>query len=515
MRAKLVEFGEIHYGEQFMAETDAATLTFMTSWMGLPLWAWLVLGVLGLYFARMPVHKLVLSILRGLHRLFHLLHRGLHRAEVELRERNHQVLLNMAALQQERALDKEFARVQNIIDQELSDYPALHRALLEQIERIDDDYRQTNEVPPTPPQWLEAIGAVAKTKAASDPAITKVLDDMHATLENACHNALLEYRAATQRRHVGLRRMLPYLRRMDSTLRGLLRSVTKLQDQSGQIDRQMEHYESVRNSADTMQRSLLSSVLGQFAVAAIVLTVAVMAGVVNFHVIDAPLTVMMPTDALVLGLSAHAFAAIALTVLQVMAGVALLESLRVTRLFPMLGAMEERWRKRFTATAGVLVGLIILGQALLAQSAGQLAQTPMLTAEGSLEVATEPTLLPTARVILAMVLPIALGLVAIPLESFIKSGRVVLGHLMVLSLHILLLLTQALMQLLGLVAIAVLRVYDVVIFLPLWVEHRWREARGEGKKPEAAAEAIKSLPHHSGTAAATSDEGAKTKAGEK
>jgi hypothetical protein len=107
-----------------------------------------------------------------------------------------------------------------------------------------------------------------------------------------------------------------------------------------------------------------------------------------------------------------------------------------------------------------------------------------------------------AQMFLGLLLPFVLALVAIPLESFIHSARSVLGGIAVGVLR----LTAYLLRLLGQAADALarllVRIYDLLIFLPLALEHGARSAlqrtpSTEGNAPNAppsASPAVKDAP---------------------
>ena len=79
-----------------------------------------------------------------------------------------------------------------------------------------------------------------------------------------------------------------------------------------------------------------------------------------------------------------------------------------------------------------------------------------------------------AQMGMGFTLPFALVFVAIPLETFMQSLRTVLGLLGIGALRF----TRLLLRLLGStfvhVGTALVRLYDIPIFMPLWIEHRWR-----------------------------------------
>jgi hypothetical protein len=75
-----------------------------------------------------------------------------------------------------------------------------------------------------------------------------------------------------------------------------------------------------------------------------------------------------------------------------------------------------------------------------------------------------------AQMGLGFMLPFALVFVAIPLETLVHSLRTVVGLLAAGSLHLAGLLLRIVGGAIRLVGTVLIKLYDVLIFLPLWVE---------------------------------------------
>ncbi len=121
-----------------------------------PMIAWpvfiLVLIVL-LYLARSQMHRLIKSFSRVTSQALRLASKSLILAERRLKQRNREVLLASGALEVEKELEREFHRVDAVVKRDLQTYPAFHRSMSDLITRIDEDYRKSTEVPPSPPAW--------------------------------------------------------------------------------------------------------------------------------------------------------------------------------------------------------------------------------------------------------------------------------------------------------------------------------------------------------------------------
>lgn len=429
-------------------------------------WALLVAAlILTLYLARQQSHGLVRTLTRSAHGMLKAAALGVERAERQLGERNRLVRLAQAHREQEARLEREFERVEIAFKRDFSKYPAMHHALAEQVARIDEDYQRAADPPPQPPAWLEAIDAVARVPHHDDPAIIRILGDMHATLEHASHHALIEYRVASRKRHKGLLRLLPYWRRVDATLRDVHNTVQTLEQRITTIDQQMDAYRELRTSDKASSRILDASALTRFAVASLLLLLAGAAAVFNHDLLSRGLAPLLDGGA---GpVSSASVTGGFITLLQIGAGLIFLEGFRITRMLPMLESLDELARTRLiTAAAGVLLTLT----ALEASLAFSTARDVLPTLEGEAAAGAPKLVGSLMLMLLGTILPLALALVAIPLEAFLNSARNVLGGIAVLLLRgsaLLLRLTGTAVKASGSI---LLRSYDLVIFVPLWIE---------------------------------------------
>ncbi|OIP99236.1 MAG: hypothetical protein AUK35_08025 [Zetaproteobacteria bacterium CG2_30_46_52] len=87
-----------------------------------------------------------------------------------------------------------------------------------------------------------------------------------------------------------------------------------------------------------------------------------------------------------------------------------------------------------------------------------------------------------AQMGMGFILPFALVFVAIPLESFIQASRTVLGILAVASLRALSFLFTMLANMSGYIGRMLTSIYDLLIFLPLWIEQKIPQKDSKGKK---------------------------------
>lgn len=451
---------------------------------------WFVLLVLVMYFARSPAHFAIRSFSRVIHNSMRLSARAVMRAESRLNERNREVLLAQGREASERIIEREFDRIDATVRRDLAEYPALHRQLSEEITVIDDDYKQSTEVPPEPPAWVKAVDAVAKIPG-KDPMVASILEDIHASMIKANTQAIEEYRKASHKRHEHLKNMMPHWRKVKSVLGQVDKSVNSLLTRSQTIDRHMDEYEGIVKQSDKAVRMLSSSSLTQFFIAAFVLAIAIGGALINFNLIARPLAEMVGGTSHIMGFAINNIAAMVIILVELAMGLFLMETLRITRLFPVIGALNDKIRIRLVWTffsillflACVEAGLAFMRELLMQDAA---ATRAILRGESGAEVVTNSHLWITtaAQMGMGFVLPFALMFVAIPLETFVHSLRTVLGIMGVGLLRVCAWLLRLVGNLVRFLSNAVIQVYDLIIFAPLWVE-RMIKGKQPAKQDEA------------------------------
>jgi hypothetical protein len=438
---------------------------------------WFVLLAVVLYIAREPAHQAITALCRVLHNGMRLSASAVLRAEQWMIQRNKEVLLAQGREAAERMIEREFDRIEATVRRDLAEYPALHRQLSEEITRLDEDYQESIEVPPAPPGWVKAVDAVAKIPAKGDPVVSNILEDIHSSLEKASDDAMDQFRKSSRQRHAILKGMMPHWRKVKQNLGQVNKNVDSLLQRCTAIDRHMEEYENITRQSDRALRTLSSSSLTQFFVAAFVLAVAVGGAAINFNLIATPMSEMVGGTSRIMGYSVSSIAAMVIILVEIAMGLFLMESMRVTRLFPVIGALDDKLRVRmlwasFTILfilAGVEAGLAYMRELLMQDAA---ATRALLRADGGTEIVQNSHLWITtaAQMGMGFILPFALTFVAIPLESFVHSLRTVLGVFAVAALRALVWGLRLAGNLARFAGRMLVSIYDLLIFAPLWLE---------------------------------------------
>ena len=449
--------------------------------------AWFVIAMPFLYAARQPAHELLRALGRLAGGPLRAASHWLLGAARDLRERNRQVLLAHGREEAGQQIAREFERVSLLIRRDLAGYPALQRRLLDEITRVEDDYKKCGEVPPPPPEWLDAVSAVAGVKSGGNELVTRLLEEINRSIKDIHEKTLAEYRRAYDERHKILHGFMPFWRSLDQTLAQADRKITSLTDRAAAIDAHMARFEQIVNQTERAEHALTVSALTQFFVAALVLVVAAGGALINFKLIALPMSEMVGAgDYLTATLRTSEVAALVIIFVEATMGLFLMETLRITHLFPKIHALSDSMRKRmlwiaFTlllTLAGIEAALALMRDMLIAdkqalmQSLATTTGTAPAAAAGDSWLARIPTI---GQIVLGFILPFALAFVAIPLESFIASARTIGGALLVILMRALALGLRLAGSFARQMARVLVTIYDIVIVLPLMLERLVRE----------------------------------------
>jgi hypothetical protein len=445
---------------------------------------WFIVAMPFLYAARAPVHALLRSLGQLAGGPLRMAARALHATADEIRERNRAVLLAQGREETGERIAREFERVAAQVKRDLEGYPALQRKLLDEITRVEEDYRKCGEVPPPSPEWVEAVAAVAKIKSNGNELVQHLLEEINVSIKAIHDKSLAEYRRAYQSRHRILDGFMPFWRSLERTLAQADRKLNGLADRASAIDAQMERYEAIARKSDKAEHALTLSAFTQFFIASLVLAIAAGGALINFKLIALPMSEMVGAgDYLTGSLRTSEVAALVIIFVEATMGLFLMETLRITHLFPRIHNLGESMRRRMLwaafvlllTLAGIEAALALMRDMLIADKQAllqSLAATQPPAAEGWL------TGIPTAgQMLLGFILPFALAFVAVPLESFIHSARTVGGAALVTLVRAAAVVLRVAGQFLRQLCKVLITLYDILIVLPLLAERWARSAR--------------------------------------
>src|SRR3972149_3544452 len=377
-----------------------------------------------LYGARRQAHEFIHALSRTIHSAMRIASRSVMHVEKRLAARNKEVLLAAGEEAVKRIIEREFHRINSVVARDLSGYPTLQHKLKDHITRIDEDYTESTEVPPSPPAWLPAIEAVAKIPPTGDTMVAKVFDS------------------------------------------------------------KMEQYEEIRKGTDKAVRMLSSSSLTQFCIAGFVLLIAIGGAVINFNLIALPMSEMVGGGSYIGPFKTSNVAAMVIIMVEATMGLFLMESLRITKLFPIIGSMEDKMRTRMIwVTFSILFILAAIESSLaymrdmIAADVQALRQT---LADVEVTAGRTDNWLPTVgQMVMGFILPFALAFVAIPLESFVHASRTVMGIVAIGLVRGIAFLLRLIGNISRYTGETLIRIYDLFIFAPLWVERLIHTGKGD------------------------------------
>ncbi len=440
----------------------------------------LVLAVLAmgfLYAARRPMHDLIGSVGAAVGGPLRIGARWLAAAATEMHTRNQAVLLAHGRQETGQRLEREFERLGALVERDLQGYPTLQRKLLDEITRIEEDYKKCGEVPPPPPDWTEAVAAIANVKSTGSELVVKLLEEIKASVNGIHDKAIGEYRKSYEARHKILESFMPFWRSVDKNLVQVQKNMEDLQSTAKAVDAHMAKFEQVNAGTDKAQHALTVSAFTQFAISLLVMAVAAGGAFINFKLIALPMSEMVGAgDYVTSTLRTSEVAALVIILVEASMGLFLLEAMRITHLFPRIANLADRLRRRMmwialillVTLAGVEAALALMRDMLIADKQAllqSLATVQAAPAEGW--VAHIPT---AGQMLLGFMLPFALAFIAVPLESLIHSSRTVGGVLLTALVRALAFALRLLGNVARQASKVLIRLYDVAIVVPLLAE---------------------------------------------
>ena len=451
----------------------------------------IVVGMAFLYVARRPMHELLRSLGQMVGGPLRMAARWLAAAAAEINHRNKAVLLAHGRQEVGQRVEREFERLGAIVTRDLQGYPTLQRKLLDEITRIEEDYKKCGEVPPPPPDWTDAVAAVANVKSAGNELVLRVLEEIKRSVTGIHDKAIGEYRKAYETRHRILGSFMPFWRSVDKNLAQVEKNLASLQSSVTTVDAHMAKYEQINAATDKAQHALTVSAFTQFAIAALVMTVAAGGAFINFKLIALPMSEMVGAgDYITSALRTSEVAALVIIFVEASMGLFLLEAMRVTHLFPRIASLNEVLRRRMLWIAFALLVTLAGVEAALALMRDMLIADKQALLQSLSTVPAGPTegwvgRIPTAgQMLLGFILPFALAFIAIPLESLIHSARTVGGVLLMALVRALALVLRVAGQAVRQASRVLIRLYDVAIVVPLLAERLVRGSRRSGRIAE-------------------------------
>ena len=479
-------------------------MTTWNSWLfwpnhvALSVFALAALAMLFLYAARKPMHGVIYSVCTLVSQSMRFVSRWLFLSAENLRVRNQSVLLAHGQKSAATVIDREFERVGNMIRKDMQEFPALQRKMMEEAARIEDDYHKCGEVPPPPPEWVDALKSVAKIKSGGDIP-RQLLEDINKSIQKIHDKTVAEFRRSYEERQKILKTMQPSWRSVEKLAGEMDKKMLTLQTNAKQIDGQMGKLEDIRAKDNKTEHALTVSAFVQLAISSLVMVIALGGAFINYKLIALPMSEMVgASDYITNNMKTSDVAALVIILMEASMGLFLLESLRITQLFPRIASMDDRMRHRLMIAS--LVFLIILAaiesslalmrDMLIADKASLMRDLASAAPAASNGLLTSIPMI--GQMVMGFVLPFALAFVAIPFENVVHSLRTVIGVFLVQGMRGLGVVLRFAGLLFKRLAKVLELTYDVTIVVPLMIE-RWVIGMRAGSKGDTGSMEEKEL----------------------
>jgi len=232
---------------------------------------------------------------------------------------------------------------------------------------------------------------------------------------------------------------------------------------------------------------LSSSSLTQFFISGLVLMIAFGGALINFNLIALPMSEMVGGASYIGPYKTSDVAGLVIILIELTMGLFLMESLRITRLFPIIGSMDDKMRLRMIWITFTLLAILAGVESALAFMRDRIAQDMEAlrqTLTGVEQASAATSMIPTVgQMIMGFILPFALAFVAIPLESFVSSSRTVLGIVTAGALRLFAFALRLIGNLAYYSGRLVINLYDLIIFPSIWLEGVLTGSKGKRRVP--------------------------------
>ncbi len=456
---------------------------FGLEWTDWRLWLTIAALIVLLYIARPFLHGLIRSVFFGLAYVLRDTARRLERASNAIYQR----YVELVAAHTAETLE------QKMISQELKlekRAPEIDRRISAIVDRLETSRSELDDT-------VEAFRAVD----LDERTVQTVRDDL-AEANTSRSKARLTSAVSDVRKAVKeeLSPLRPQINALRSELKPLgentsrLRTIsTELERSSKRINDDLATFEACIHP-DYEQRRLAAqrqSILIPWLLALLVMMIALTGVFLNFFLIQRPMAEIVGDDLEVMGMSLPTAAALVVIFLEAVAGIVLMDSAGVTRIT--LISNLPRISKRVLLYAAIFFlcafsffeAILAIQREVLIEIDQQTTRMALGEGEASEEATGGLSLTMIAQMVLAVLIPWLLAIAAIPLETVIQNFIFILRlvlHQVTLFLAFIFSLLATVLKALGLF---ILRVYDLLIFLPLAIEQMIR--RFTRKRPDKAA----------------------------
>lgn len=451
------------------------------------IWAVVIMAV-G-YLARQPAHRLIVSVFRALRQLLRLLSLQADGTFRKLQVWTSDIAVAQARAAAMRQIQWDYDRLAVRVESELADTPGLRHRLAEQLTEIEADFRRSVEPPVEPPAWGQIADTVGRLADDHTGQVARILEDIRDGMAQYRADARDAQRRASHRRYLLLYRTRPRWRRVQRVLDHLDDRLARLQSRIDGLRERIKAFDEMRKADRPTLASLVAACVWRCLMATVALVVAGGGVVVLATLVVDPLRAMMGEGALAFGLPGYAITGGILVFFQLVLGVVMMETLRATDMFPGIGALDASLRRLlFWASFGLMLILASSG-AVLHYS---LAETGLVAGSTTITLGNDALVLSlltsVTHAVMVFLLPFVLVLAVLPLSVFARTARVVFAAALTLLVRSVAVSTRVLALMSRLAGSLAVQLYDVIIFLPLWIEGHMERRRQAVRTAAAAPE---------------------------
>lgn len=393
-------------------------------------------------------------------------------AQEQISKRNAEVALEQARQNEERAVVREFMRIEQLVTGDLSAHPAIRRRLAEELERSEADRKAASDAPPDPPAaWVKLLAQMASV-APHDR--SGVIGALLAQSQHVLDRMMASYSSLVRTRHKTLEGLKRRWAAIQRHIKAVDRGIEHLGRRVAEADTRMERLESILAAPDRATHLLRDSVFRTFVVSAVFTFIAVGGAAVNFTMIARPMGEMVGGHEYVGPYELKNIAALVIIFVELSMGTFVMESLRITNLFPVIGDLSDANRRRILTGSLFILTVMACGEAGLAFMRDTLMLDDLKT---SAALRGDPVLAPAhaglstaTQMGLGFILPFALMVAAIPFETLIHSMRGIGGKAAVAVVALFGLVLYMLSGVFRRLEQLALAAYDAPIFVPLLIE---------------------------------------------
>lgn len=432
---------------------------------------WIVLIIVIGYFARQQAHRLIRVITLGVRRLSRVLAGYCAAAVARVQAWTRAALVARARARRLARTEMDLQYLVGALRAELDRFPALQQRVQEQLGVLEEDYRNSGAVPPQIPGWPRLLEHMGPELATADSSVRRALEDLRDGLEQQRVDLLDAYRRAARRRYLLLHRTMPYWRRTRRAMDSLGERVDRLRARTDRVLNGMHSYRALGRAHEVRTSALAGGVVWRFLLSLAGLAAAAMGYALFAALLAEPVTYLLGNAPVAAGWPGQGSVTTGLVTLALgLLGVVLLEACHITTLLPGITAMPE-WARRWLFWLTFLAMLLLAGGAAFLQMRYGGVPPAVLDAPwGGM----------TARmlaVLLVFLLPMALTFTGVALAGVVLNTTPVVGLVAAGVLHMAILFLRLLASLAVFTGSVLVQLYDLVIFLPLWIEDAVRKGQ--------------------------------------